>query len=58
VYGSWGFCSEYALGFSGAAYKSYFTRLEADAAYANFLNSRTKIVRLNTLPNSSIGKIY
>jgi viroplasmin and RNaseH domain-containing protein len=37
VYDSWGVYSEYVLGFSGAAYRSYFTGLEAKAAYATFL---------------------
>jgi viroplasmin and RNaseH domain-containing protein len=37
VYDSWGVYSEYILSFSGAAYQSYFTRLEVEEAYAVFL---------------------
>jgi viroplasmin and RNaseH domain-containing protein len=34
---SWGVCSEYVLGFSGAAYQDYLTRMEPEEAYAAFL---------------------
>jgi ribonuclease HI len=37
VYDSWGVYSEYIFGFSGATYRSYFTRMEAEKAYAAFL---------------------
>jgi hypothetical protein len=43
VYDSCRVCTEYVLGFSDTAYRSYFTRLEAKAAYAAFLSSRTKM---------------
>jgi viroplasmin and RNaseH domain-containing protein len=46
VYDSWGVCSEYVLGFSGVTYRSYFTRLEAKAAYAAFLEQQNKDRRL------------
>jgi viroplasmin and RNaseH domain-containing protein len=37
VYDSWGVYIEYVLSFSGTAYQSYFTRLEAEEVYAAFL---------------------
>jgi viroplasmin and RNaseH domain-containing protein len=40
VYDSWGICNEYVLGFSGAAYWSYFTRMVAEDAYAAFLEQQ------------------
>jgi viroplasmin and RNaseH domain-containing protein len=46
VYDSWGVCSEYVLGFSGVTYQSYFTRLEAKATYAAFLEQQNKDRRL------------
>jgi viroplasmin and RNaseH domain-containing protein len=42
VYNSWGVCIEYILSFSGAVYRSYFTRLEAVKAYAAFLEQQNK----------------
>jgi viroplasmin and RNaseH domain-containing protein len=36
VYDSWRVYSGYVLGFSGADYQSYFTRLEVEEAYATF----------------------
>jgi viroplasmin and RNaseH domain-containing protein len=42
VYDSWEVYSEYVLGFSGVAYRSYFTRLEVDAVYATFLEHQNK----------------
>jgi viroplasmin and RNaseH domain-containing protein len=42
VYDSWGVCSEYVLDFSGAAYRSYFTRMEHEEAYAAFLKQQDK----------------
>jgi ribonuclease HI len=37
VYESWGVYSEYILGFSGAAYQSYSTTMQAEEAYVAFL---------------------
>jgi viroplasmin and RNaseH domain-containing protein len=37
VYDSLGVCSKYVLDFSCVVYKSYFTRMEAEEAYAAFL---------------------
>jgi viroplasmin and RNaseH domain-containing protein len=37
VYDSWGVWSEYVLGFNGAAYQSYSTRMQAEEAYTAFL---------------------
>jgi hypothetical protein len=42
MYDSWGVCSEYVLSFSDDAYQSHFTRFEAEAAYAIFLEQRNK----------------
>jgi viroplasmin and RNaseH domain-containing protein len=42
VYDSWGVCSEYVLGLSGAAYQSYSTRMQAKEAYATFLEHQNK----------------
>jgi ribonuclease HI len=42
VYDTWRVCSEFVLGFSGAAYRSYFTRMEAEEAYATFLEQQNK----------------
>jgi viroplasmin and RNaseH domain-containing protein len=42
VYESWGVCSEYVLGFSGAAYQSYLTKMQAEKAYAVFLEYQNK----------------
>jgi ribonuclease HI len=33
VYESWKVCSEYVIGFSGAAFQSYSTRMQADEAF-------------------------
>jgi hypothetical protein len=37
-----GVYSEYILGFSGAAYRSYVTRLETKESYADFLEQQNK----------------
>jgi hypothetical protein len=42
VYVSWGVCSEYVLGYSGAVYRSYFKRLEVVTTYATFLEQQNK----------------
>jgi viroplasmin and RNaseH domain-containing protein len=42
VYDSWGVYSGYVLGFSCAAYQSYFTRLEVEVAYDAFLEQQNK----------------
>jgi hypothetical protein len=42
VYDPWGVYSEYILGYSGVTYYSYFTRLEAEIAYAAFLQQQNK----------------
>jgi hypothetical protein len=34
--------SEYILGFSGAVYRSYVTRLETEESYADFLEQQNK----------------
>jgi viroplasmin and RNaseH domain-containing protein len=42
VYESWKVCSEYVIGFSGAAFQSYSTRMQADEAYEAFLEHITE----------------
>jgi viroplasmin and RNaseH domain-containing protein len=42
VYNSWGVYSEYVLGFSGAAYQSYSTRMEAEKVYVAFLEHQNQ----------------
>jgi viroplasmin and RNaseH domain-containing protein len=37
VYESWKVCSEYVIGFSGAAFQSYSIRMQAEEAYEAFL---------------------
>jgi viroplasmin and RNaseH domain-containing protein len=37
VYESWGVCNEYVVGFSGVAFHSYSTRMQAEKAYEAFL---------------------
>jgi viroplasmin and RNaseH domain-containing protein len=41
VYELWGVCSEYVAGFSGAAFQSYSTRMQAEKAYKAFLEHIT-----------------
>jgi viroplasmin and RNaseH domain-containing protein len=36
VYESWTICSEYVVGFSGAVFQSYLTRMHAEKAYPAF----------------------
>jgi viroplasmin and RNaseH domain-containing protein len=42
VYDSCSVCSEFVLGFSGAAYQSYLTRMEVEKAYIAFLEHQNK----------------
>jgi viroplasmin and RNaseH domain-containing protein len=42
VYDSWGVCSEYILGFSSVIYQSYSIRMQAEEAYAAFLEHQNK----------------
>jgi ribonuclease HI len=42
VYASWGVCSEYVVGFSGATYQSYSTRMQAEQGYASFPKYQNK----------------
>jgi hypothetical protein len=39
---SWANCSEYVVGFSGAAFQSYSTRMQAEEAYQAFLENITE----------------
>jgi viroplasmin and RNaseH domain-containing protein len=43
VYDLWGVCSEYVLGFSGATFQSYPTRMQAEEAYVAFLDHQNKL---------------
>jgi viroplasmin and RNaseH domain-containing protein len=43
VYDSWGVCSEYIVGFSGVAFQSYSTRMQAEETYVAFLDHRNKL---------------
>jgi viroplasmin and RNaseH domain-containing protein len=38
VYDPWGVCSEYVVSFSGVAFQSYSTRMQAEEAYVAFLH--------------------
>jgi viroplasmin and RNaseH domain-containing protein len=42
VYEFRGVCSEYVLSFSGAAYQSYSTRMQAEEAYVAFLEHQNQ----------------
>jgi viroplasmin and RNaseH domain-containing protein len=42
VYKSWGVCSEYILGFSGAVYQSYSARMQAEEAFVAFLEHQNQ----------------
>jgi viroplasmin and RNaseH domain-containing protein len=42
VYELWKICSEYVLGFSGAAYQSYSIRMQTDKAYVAFLEHQNQ----------------
>jgi viroplasmin and RNaseH domain-containing protein len=43
VYDSWGVYSEYIVGFSGAAFQSYSTRMQAKQAYVTFLDHQDEL---------------
>jgi ribonuclease HI len=43
VYDSWRVCSEYVVGFSGAAFQSYSIRMQAEEAYVTFLDHQDKL---------------
>jgi viroplasmin and RNaseH domain-containing protein len=43
VYDSWGVCSEYVVGFSGDAFQSYSTRMQAEEAYVAFLDHQDEL---------------
>jgi ribonuclease HI len=46
VYDSWGICSGYVLDFSGVAYQSYSTRMQAEEAYVAFLEHQNQDQKL------------
>jgi viroplasmin and RNaseH domain-containing protein len=46
VYDSWGVCSEYAIGFSGSAFQSYSTRMQAEEAYIAFFEHQNELQKL------------
>jgi viroplasmin and RNaseH domain-containing protein len=43
VYDSWGVYSEYVIGFSGAAFQSYSTRMQAEEAYVVFIEHQNEL---------------
>jgi viroplasmin and RNaseH domain-containing protein len=43
VYDSWRVYSEYVVGFSGAAFQSYSTRMQAEEAYVAFLKHQNEL---------------
>jgi viroplasmin and RNaseH domain-containing protein len=43
VYDSWGVYSDYIVGFSGAAFQSYSTRMQAKQAYVTFLDHQDEL---------------
>jgi viroplasmin and RNaseH domain-containing protein len=43
VYDLWGVCSEYVVGFSGAALQSYLIRMQAEKAYVTFVEHQNKL---------------
>jgi ribonuclease HI len=43
VYDLWGVCSEYVVGFSGAAFYSYLTIMQAEEAYVSFLENQNEL---------------
>jgi hypothetical protein len=51
VYASWRVCSEYVLGFSGPAYQSYSTRMQAEEAYVVFLEHENQDRKLEHVTN-------
>jgi viroplasmin and RNaseH domain-containing protein len=42
IYESWTVCSEYVIGFIGATFQSYSTRMQAEEAYQAFLKHITE----------------
>jgi viroplasmin and RNaseH domain-containing protein len=46
VYDSWGVSSEYVVDFSGVAFQSYSTRMQADEAYVTFLEYQNELQKL------------
>jgi ribonuclease HI len=46
VYDSWGVCNEYVVGFSGAAFQSYSTRMQVEEVYVAFLNHQNELQKL------------
>jgi viroplasmin and RNaseH domain-containing protein len=43
VHDSWGVCSKYVVGFSGATFQSYSTRKQVDEAYIPFLDHQNEL---------------
>jgi viroplasmin and RNaseH domain-containing protein len=43
AYDSWGVCNEYVVGFSGAAFQSYSTRMRDEEVYVAFLEHQNKL---------------
>jgi ribonuclease HI len=46
VYDTWGVCSEYVVGFSGATFQCYSTRMHAEEAYVAFLDHQNELQKL------------
>jgi viroplasmin and RNaseH domain-containing protein len=46
IYDSRGVCSEYVIGFSGTAFQSYPTRMQAEEAYVAFLDHQNELRKL------------
>jgi viroplasmin and RNaseH domain-containing protein len=44
-YDSWGVCSEYVISFSGAAFQSYSTRMQAEKDYVAFLDHQDELLK-------------
>jgi viroplasmin and RNaseH domain-containing protein len=43
VYDSWGVCSEYVVGFNGATFQSYSTRMQVEEAFVAFLEHQIEL---------------
>jgi viroplasmin and RNaseH domain-containing protein len=43
VYDLWGVYSEYIIGFSGATFQNYSTRMQAEEAYVTFLDHQNEL---------------
>jgi viroplasmin and RNaseH domain-containing protein len=43
VYDLWRVCSEYVVGFSGAAFQIYLIRMQVEEAYVTFLKYQNEI---------------